>query len=249
MFRVTPGVRWLLIANAVCFVLYFLAARSAFGPLFAQLALSPRAVLTQFALWQLATYMFLHSPLGFGHILINMLSLWMFGGPLEDTWGTRRFLHFYFFCGIGAGLCAVVLNAMTGAMDTRTIGASGAVYGVLIAFGILFPRAIIYLFLMFPIEARWFVLILGAIVFLSAIGDAGGGVSHYAHLGGLLFGYLWLRFYGKARPAGVRRGPGLLPSLEQRYRDWKLQRAKKRFQVYLKKHGSARDIDWDDEVH
>ncbi len=178
-----------------------------------------------------------------------MLSLWMFGGPLEDTWGTRRFLHFYFFCGIGAGVCVVVLNALTGSMDTRTIGASGAVFGILIAFGMLFPRAIIYLFLMFPIEARWFVLILGAIVFLSAIGDSGGGVSHYAHLGGLLFGYLWVRLYGGRRPVRVRQGPGLLVRLENRYQEWKLQRAKKRFQVYLKKHGSARDSGWDEPVH
>lgn len=249
MFRVTPGVRWLLIANAVCFVLYFLAARTQYGALFAHLALSPRAVLTQFELWQLVTYMFLHSPLGFGHILMNMLALWMFGGPLEDTWGTRRFLHFYFFCGIGAGICVVVMNTLAGSMNSRTIGASGAVYGVLIAFGILFPRAIIYLFLMFPIEARWFVLILGAIVFLSAVGDTGGGVSHFAHLGGLLFGYLWLRIYGKARPARAPGGPGLLASLEGRYRDWKIRRARKRFQVYLKKHGAARSDDWDERLH
>jgi len=249
MFRVTPGVRWLLIANAVCFVLYFLAARTEFARFFAHLALSPRAVLTQFELWQLVTYMFLHSPLGFGHILMNMLALWMFGGPLEDTWGTRRFLRFYFFCGVGAGICVVVMNTLAGSMDSRTIGASGAVYGVLIAFGILFPRAIIYLFLMFPIEARWFVLILGAIVFLSAIGDTGGGVSHFAHLGGLLFGYLWLRIYGKARPARAAGGPGLLASLEARYRDWKIRRAKKRFQVYLKKHGAARGEDWDERLH
>ncbi|MEJ5368749.1 MAG: rhomboid family intramembrane serine protease [Bryobacteraceae bacterium] len=249
MFRVTPGVRWLLIANAVVFVLYFLAARTEFAALFMQLALSPRAVLTQFALWQLVTYMFLHSPLGFGHILINMLSLWMFGGPLEDTWGTRRFLHFYFFCGIGAGVCVVLLNALTGSMNTRTIGASGAVYGVLIAFAVLFPRAIIYLFMMFPIEARWFVLILGAIVFLSAIGDTGGGVSHFAHLGGLLFGYLWLRIYGKVRPARSAARAGVLASLGQRYREWKLQRAKKRFQVYLKKHGASRDSGPDDVLH
>lgn len=249
MFRVTPGVRWLLIANAVCFVLYFLAARTEFARFFAHLALSPRAVLTQFELWQLVTYMFLHSPLGFGHILMNMLALWMFGGPLEDTWGTRRFLRFYFFCGVGAGICVVVMNTLAGSMDSRTIGASGAVYGVLIAFGILFPRAIIYLFLMFPIEARWFVLILGAIVFLSAIGDTGGGVSHFAHLGGLLFGYLWLRIYGKARPARAAGGPGLLASLEARYRDWRIRRAKKRFQVYLKKHGAARGEDWDERLH
>jgi membrane associated rhomboid family serine protease len=240
MFRVTPGVRWLLIANAVCFVLYFLAARTALGGLFAWMALSPRAVLTQFALWQLVTYMFLHSPLGFGHILVNMLSLWMFGGPLEDLWGTRRFLHFYFFCGIGAGICVVLLNALTGSMDTRTIGASGAVFGVLVAFGILFPRAIIYLFLMFPIEARWFVLILGAIVFLSAIGDAGGGVSHFAHLGGLLFGYLWLRIYGRrGRPVPAARRAGLAETVRRRYHEWKLQRARKRFQVYLRKHGGG----------
>ncbi len=249
MFRVTPGVRWLLIANSACFVLYFLAARTEFAGFFSHLALSPRAVLARLELWQLVTYMFLHSPLGFGHILTNMLALWMFGGPLEDTWGTQRFLRFYFFCGVGAGICVVLMNTLAGSMDSRTIGASGAVYGVLIAFGILFPRAIIYVFLMFPIEARWFVLILGAIVFLSAVGDAGGGVSHFAHLGGLLFGYLWLRIYGKARPARAPRGPGLVASLEARYRDWKIRRAKKRFQVYLKKHGAARGEDWDQRLH
>lgn len=248
MFRVTPGVRWLLIANAVSFVLYFLAARSPYASLFSGLALSPRAVLTQFALWQLVTYMFLHSPLGFGHILINMLSLWMFGGPLEDVWGTRRFLHFYFFCGIGAGLCVVALNTLVGSADTRTIGASGAVYGVLIAFAMLFPRAIIHLFLTFPIEARWFVLILGAIVFLSAVGDTGGGITHFAYLGGLLFGYLWIRIYGR-RPSLARtaRRAGLMATLERRYREWKLQRARKRFQVYLRKHG-GQSRDWDDRI-
>ncbi|MBI5084384.1 MAG: rhomboid family intramembrane serine protease [Acidobacteria bacterium] len=238
MSRMTPGVKWLLIANGVLFVLYFLAARGEAGLYFLPFALVPKAVIGSLALWQLVTYLFLHSPFGFGHILVNMLTLWMFGTALESTWGTRRFLQYYFFCGAGAGVCVVVLNALTGTMNTRTIGASGAIYGLLLAFGILFPRAVIYFFGLFPIEARWYVLIMGAIVFLSAFGDAGSGVSHFAHLGGMLFGYIWLRFGLGSRRRGSR-GPGMLESLDTAYKNWKMSRAKKKFQVYLKKHGTG----------
>lgn len=249
MFRMTPAVQWLLILNSALFVLYFLAARSEFGQFFLLLALTPKSVVGHLALWQLFTYLFLHSPLGFGHILINMLTLWMFGTPLESVWGSRRFLHFYFFCGVGAGVCVVVLNALFGSLETRTIGASGAIYGVLLAFGMLFPRAIIYFFMLFPIEARWYVLIMGVIVFLSALGGSGGGVSHFAHLGGMLFGYLWLKF-DLGHKAGARRParPGLFESVQGRYQEWKIQRAKRKFQVYLKKQGPA-SRDWDEHIH
>jgi membrane associated rhomboid family serine protease len=250
MFRMTPAVKWLLIANCVLFVLYFLAAGTRLGQqIFLPLGLVPAAVATRLAVWQLVTYLFLHSPFGFGHILMNMLTLWMFGTPLEGAWGTRRFLHFYFFCGIGAGLCVVAANYLAGTPNTRTIGASGAIYGLLLAFGMLFPRAIIYFFMMFPIEARWYVLIMGAIVFLSALGDSGGGVSHFAHLGGMAFAYLWLRLdLGKRPRSSSIPKPSFTAQLHQAYKDWKFRRAKKKFQVYLKKQGSpARDFD--DTVH
>lgn len=249
MFHMTPGVKWLLIANAVLFVLYFLAAGTEAGrALFAPFALVPSAVLGRLAVWQLVTYLFLHSPFGFGHILMNMLTLWMFGTPLEGVWGTRRFLHYYLFCGIGAGLCVVVLNLLFGSAGARTIGASGAIYGILLAFGMLFPRAIIYFFMMFPIEARWYVLIMGAIVFLSALSDTGGGVSHFAHLGGMLFGYLWLRLDLGRAAAARRPRQSLTGQWHEAYREWKLRRAKKKFQVYLKKQGRA-GRDWNDTVH
>lgn len=250
MFRMTPGVKWLLIVNCVLFVLYFLASGTELGQqIFLPLALVPRSVVGHLAVWQLFTYLFLHSPLGFGHILMNMLTLWMFGTPLEGVWGTRRFLHYYFFCGVGAGLCVVVLNLLFGSASTRTIGASGAIYGILLAFGMLFPRAIIYFFMMFPIEARWYVLIMGAIVFLSAVGDTGGGVSHFAHLGGMLFGYIWLRLdLGKRARVSTRPRQSFATQLSEAYKDWKLRRAKKKFQVYLKKQGATRR-DWDDTVH
>src|SRR5437899_873151 len=107
------GVKWLLITNIALFVVYFFAARSGWGQIFSDFygfGLVPAAVVHSFAIWQLFTYMFLHDPGGFGHILFNMLALWMFGADLERHWGTRKFLKFYFLCGIGAGLCVVVGN-------------------------------------------------------------------------------------------------------------------------------------------
>lgn len=246
MNRMTTAVKWLLIVNCGVFLLNFLAARGGYAEYFLPFALVPRSVLFSLALWQLVTYLFLHSIFGFGHILMNMLTLWMFGTALESTWGTRRFLQYYFFCGVGAGICVVIMNALFGEMNVRTIGASGAIYGVLLAFGILFPRAIIYFFGLFPIEARWYVLIMGVIVFLSALGDSGGSVSHFAHLGGMAFGYTFLKLgmgAAKGRAPVVRFS--LRREIEKWYREWKLQRAKKKFQVYLKKQGTRHD----DRIH
>jgi len=248
MYRMTTGVKWLLIINVALFVAYFLAANTALEQIFLPFALVPKSVLGHLAIWQLFTYMFLHSPFGFGHILMNMLMLWMFGTALEGTWGTRRFLQYYFFCGVGAGICVVVLNLFAGSLNTRTIGASGAIYGLMLAFGILFPRAVIYFLMLFPIEARWFVMIMGAIVFLSTLRDSGGGVSHIAHLGGMIFGFIWLRMgLGfKSRSSALSVNP--IQSTMDAYREWKLRRAKRKFQVYLKKQGTAAKKDWEDRV-
>ncbi len=226
------AVKWLLIVNIALFVLYFFAVRMGLGSLFKMFALTPRAVLEHFAVWQLATYMFLHDPLGFGHILFNMLALWMFGADLENTWGTRRFLNYYFLCGIGAGICDVIVSSLAGVMGTSTIGASGAIYGLLLAYGVLYPdRTVLFSFL-FPIKAKYFVMIIGAIAFLSSLGSMGSGVSHVAHLGGMLFGYIYL----KGRFFRIDLG-----YFQREYHAWRVRRARRKFEVYMRKRNSPRD--------
>ena len=241
-----PGVKWLLISNTALFLIYFFATTQGFGSLFFHFGLMPRAVTHLFAVWQLVTYMFLHDPNGVGHILINMLILWMFGVTLENTWGTKRFLQYYFVCGVGAAICVVLLATLLGNAESRTIGASGAIFGLLLAFGVLFPDAQILFMLIFPMKAKYCVMIYGAIEFLSTWQSAGDGVSHVAHLGGMAFGYFYLRSnVFKLRPMRLN----LTGSLSQRYREWKLRRAKKKFQVYLRKHGSAPRSDHRHDIH
>jgi membrane associated rhomboid family serine protease len=167
-----------------------------------------------------------------------MFALWMFGADLERTWGTRRFLRYYFLCGIGAGVCVVAGNLLYGTPDTRTIGSSGAIYGVLLAFGLLFPDTVVLFSFLFPIKAKYFVMIIGAIAFLSSLGAGGSGVSHVAHLGGMIFGY----FYLKSRFLRGRAAPtDLVAALRRQWEDYRLQRAKRRFEVYLRKKEGDRD--------
>ncbi len=231
---VPKGVKWLLIVNFALFVIYFLAVRAGLGELFTPFKLVPGMVVKVFAVWQLVTYMFLHDPYSFWHILFNMLSLWMFGADLERVWGTRRFLQYYFLCGIGAGFCVVVGNLLFGDPNTATIGASGAIFGLLLAFGVLFPEATVLFSFLFPIKAKYFVLIMGAIAFLSTLGSTGSGVSHVAHLGGMIFGYAYLR-------SQRTRGSNLLGELHEKYEQWRFQRAKRKFRVYMNKKESDRD--------
>jgi membrane associated rhomboid family serine protease len=232
---VPKGVKWLLLTNIALFVLYFFAARSEFAALFQPFKLLPRAVVELFAVWQLFTYMFLHDPNGLTHILFNMLTLYMFGVDLERTWGTKRFLQYYFVCGTGAGVCVVIANYLFGNPDIPTIGASGAIYGLLLAFGVLFPDTTVLFSFLFPIKAKYFVMIMGGIAFLLTFGATGSGVSHVAHLGGMIFGYGYIK-------SGVRLfRVDLFGPVRRGYQQWKLQRAKKKFQVYLRKQQSGRD--------
>ena len=226
-----PGVKWLLISNAAVFVIAFFTASTPIATVFAYMALVPRLVVGSFAIWQLATYLFLHG--GFGHIIWNMLALWMFGADREQTWGTKRFLQFYFFCGIGAGVCVVIANYLFGDPSTATIGCSGAIFGILLAYAMLFPNRTILWGFLIPIQVKWFVLIIGVISFMSAFRSINSGVSEFAHLGGLLFAYIFLRM--------PRRRLNLTSPVRQRIHEWRLQRAKKKFQVYLRNQGSDRD--------
>jgi membrane associated rhomboid family serine protease len=218
------GVKWLIVSNVAVFVALTLFGRW-IGDDVRVLALAPRAVVSYFALWQLVTYLFIHA--GISHLLFNMLALWMFGVPLEQTWGTKRFLKYYFLCGIGAGLCDVALHAVTGNWATRTVGASGAIYGLLMAFGVLYPNQTVLMGFLFPIKAKYMVMIYGAFELLMAF-SVNDGVSNIAHLGGMIFGYVYLK----------GRLPRLnLPDWQGAYKQWKLRRAKKKFQVYMRKHG------------
>jgi membrane associated rhomboid family serine protease len=232
-----PGVKWLLISNTGLWLLYFLGVRSGYGAFFQHFGLMPAQVVNTFAVWQLFTYMFLHDPFGFGHILFNMLTLWMFGKDLESVWGTRRFLKFYFLCGVGAGICVVVGNLLFGNPYTRTIGASGAIYGLLMAFGMTYPNSTVLFSFLFPIKAKYFVMIIGAIAFLSSFG-ANNGVSNVAHLGGMAFGYFYLK-YELLRGNHLGRGSDPLGSLRMRYKQWQIERARRKFQVYMRKQGGG----------
>lgn len=225
----TPAVKVLITANVALFVLNLIVG----DMMTLRLGLSPQAVFEHLALWQPFTYMFLHSTSGLGHILINMLSLWMFGTELERTWGTRFFTKYYLITGVGAAATSLLLSMfIDGIYYSVTVGASGAIYGLLLGYGMYFPTRPIYLYFIFPIQARYFVMIVGAIAFFSAIGGPGGGVAHSAHLGGLIVGYLYLKSL-RARP---------LDELKYRYLRWKMGRAKSRFDVYS--GGRSSDDDW-----
>ena len=224
----TPAVKILLITNIALFFMNVIV-----GPVMTiRLGLSPQSVFNDFALWQPVTYMFLHSTGGLGHILFNMLALWMFGTELERTWGTRFFAKYYFVTGIGAAATSLVLSLFIDDIyHSTTVGASGAIYGLLIAYAMYFPHRTIY-YIIFPIPARVFVTIMGVIAFWSSLSGTGGGVAHTAHLGGLVVGYLYLK--------GLRSRP--MDELKYRYLRWKMGRARSKFDVYS--GGRPADDDW-----
>lgn len=141
--------------------------------------------------WQLVTYMFLHASLT--HVLFNLFALWIFGQGVENFWGTRRFVIYYFLTGIGAAL----FHMWIGAGGAPTIGASGAVYGILLAFGMMFPnRYILLLFPPIPMKAKYFVAIFGAIELFSGVMSPNSGIAHFAHLGGMVVGFILIKYWG-----------------------------------------------------
>ena len=228
----TPAIRWLIVANCAVFafeeLLILTSQEGTVRKLFEWFGLMPYAVVTGLRLWQPATYLFLHE--GFLHLLFNMFTLWMFGRDLEGTWGKKRFLQYYFLTGIGAGVCGLLVNLIPVLWGVPlgmgvTIGASGAIYGILMANAMLYPDRQVWL-IPLPItnSKSMCVRIWGAIAFFSTLQGAATGVSHIAHLGGLLAGYLYLRrgsFFYHAR---------------NRYTDWRQRRLRKKFEVYMREH-------------
>jgi membrane associated rhomboid family serine protease len=229
---VTPAVKALIWTNVACFVVSWLLPVTV-----GYLGLRPEAVFGRLWVWQPVTYMFFHA--GLFHILFNMLALWMFGVELERLWGRTFFLKFYFVTGVGAAATTLLLALLPGGFgallwNTVTVGASGAIYGLLLAYALYFPDRPIYMWALFPIPAKYFVMIMGGIALMSSVGGNQGGVANTAHLGGLVFGYLYLRVW--------RRRP--LAELKYRYFKWKMNRVRRKFDVYT---GGRND--WDRHVH
>ncbi len=229
----TPAIRNIIIACTGVLLFQYLL-RLIFPPEYTAqfnhlFGLVPWYVTRRLFIWQLGTYLFLHD--GIWHLVFNMLFLYFFGMDLERTWGTRRFYEYYFLTGIGAGCINVLIKAMLDPHGTGfsfaipTIGASGAIYGVLIAAGILFPDRQVWLFPL-PISIPMKLLVAGSIVieFFLSLEVGGDNVSHITHLGGALVGYLYLR-----------RGL-FLYRFRNDYLDWKRRRARRKFEVYMRDH-------------
>ncbi|HYM25727.1 MAG TPA: rhomboid family intramembrane serine protease [Vicinamibacterales bacterium] len=231
---ISTALKALIAANVAVFI-----AQKLSDPLLTALfGLRADSVVHKLWLWQPVTYMFLHG--GIFHILFNMLALWMFGAQLEQMWGSRFFLKFYFVTGIGAALLTVLFSFLPFDFSQQLryvpiIGASGAIYGLLLAYAMYFPDRPILL-IIFWVPAKWCVAILGAIALYSSLGDA-GGTANATHLFGLLVGYLYLK------------NGSVHPILEVRYRfnKWKLNRirTRKKFDVY----SGGRADDWNRRVH
>ncbi len=231
------AIKIILIVNAVVYVLQTLGGGAFSDSLISSFGLTPAAVL-RLAIWQLVTYIFLHG--GFFHILFNMFALWMFGGELERTWGTREFVKFFFVCGIGAGIVSVMADPGS---TIPTIGASGSIYGILLAYGMLFPnRTILLVPFMIPVKVKYYVMFIGGMAFLSSFSGGGGGIAHFAHLGGMIFAYIYLKGGNRYLQGGRSYGSRLRTYYEQ----WKRARLRRKFEVYYNKKQAERQKDDDD---
>ncbi len=220
----TRMVKGLIIATSAVFLITYVPAKIFFGselPLgTVWFGLTPYLVTHLGFIWQPFTYLFWHG--GFFHIIFNMFALWMFGSDVENAWGGRRFLFYYFLTGVGAGLVDVLFEPSS---RVPVIGCSGAVFGLLLAYGVLFPNRSIYVYMLIPIKAKWFVAIMGLIEVVNEFGQPGSGISHIAHLGGLLVGLIYLK------GGGLKGGLGL----RHRYDDWKRARLRRKFEVYMRR--------------
>ncbi len=232
-FYLTPAVQWLIVANLAVYIFEVLlrtfSEASAYNWFVGHFGLVPSAVVPGLRIWQPFTYLFLHDGSTIWHILMNMLFLYMFGRELELAWGRNRFLQYYFLTGVGAGIINVIVKVSLfwgrPSADIATIGASGAIFGVLLACAILFPdRQVV----MFPIPVkmrmRTYVIAMTAVEFISTFGFGGDNVSHICHFGGMLVGWVYFR-----------RG-SFLYSVRNTVTDWQYRRNRKRFEVYINKH-------------
>ena len=205
-----PVTKALLIANALVFLLQQVIGEATMAP-FMLWPLGSGAdpyAANEFLPWQLLTYGFMHGNIG--HLLFNMLALLMFGAPIEHLWGLRRFLTFYLVCVAGAAVCQLLVGAWTlsqGGQGYPTVGASGGIFGLLLAYGMLFPQQRVMLLIPpIPMKARTLVIVYGLVELFMGVTNTMPGVAHFAHLGGMLFGWLLIRYWRGQPPFG-RKGP------------------------------------------
>ncbi|MBT8398094.1 MAG: rhomboid family intramembrane serine protease [Gemmatimonadetes bacterium] len=194
-YNLTPWVKRLLIANVAVFLVTMVDLRF----FFEWFAFSPSTVLTR--PWGVVTYMFLHG--GLMHLFVNMLVLFFFGPPLEARWGSTDFLRFYLICGLGGVALSFVF-----APSASIVGASAAIYGLMLAFALTWPEAPIYIWGIFPVKAKWLVGFLFVVSLMSAFGSSGDNIAHFAHLGGIVTGFFYLRSNWRPGGASSAKRPG-----------------------------------------
>ena len=184
---ITKGVKLLLILNIIVFLLVEISGMQ-FELFYSNFGLVPAKVWSSFMIWQPITYLFLHG--GFIHLLFNMFVLWMFGKDLENQWGYIPFLKYYFACGIGAGIATSIFGWGS---FTPVIGASGAIYGLLLAYGLTYPNRLVYLYGIVPIKVKFMVIGMGVIAFFASMTSTNSTVSHITHIAGMVVGLIYLQ--------------------------------------------------------
>ena len=182
----TDAIKVLVSINFIIFVLQYISGTE--RVLFQLFGIVPKNTWGQFMIWQPFTYLFFHG--GIWHVLMNMFVLWMFGSELETLWGRKEFFKYYFLTGVGSGLVTVLFSLNS---FVPVVGASGAVYGILLAYGLIFPNRYVYLYFFIPVRVKYFVIIIGALTFFSSFGGGSSGVSHLTHLSGMLIGLGYLK--------------------------------------------------------
>jgi membrane associated rhomboid family serine protease len=216
-----PAVKRLLIANGIVFLLQILS-RQGFSHIF---GLVPAYFMGRFWIWQAVTYMFLHG--GLFHIFFNMFALWMFGSDIERQWGEKEFLKYYFLTGISAGILTYLSSPRS---PIPTVGASGAIFGLLVAYGMMFPDRLILVSFIFPMKAKHFVLLFAAIEFMYCASGTQDGIGHFAHLGGMLVGFVYLKYWPR-----LSLKMGLFHGIGWRVKEWHKETQKKEEAVFDEK--------------
>jgi len=182
----TDAIKFIISINFLIFILQYLSGME--DELFTIFGIVPSKTFGELMLWQPFTYLFFHG--GIWHVLINMFVLWMFGSELEKFWGKKEFLRFFFITGIGSGLITILFSLSS---TNPVVGASGAIYGVLLAYGLLFPNRLVYLYFLIPIKVKYLVMLIGAIAFFSSLNPGNSNISHLTHLSGMVIGFIYLR--------------------------------------------------------
>ena len=182
----TDAIKFIILINFLIFILQYLSGME--DELFTIFGIVPSKTFGELMLWQPFTYLFFHG--GIWHVLINMFVLWMFGSELEKFWGKKEFLRFFFITGIGSGLITILFSLSS---TNPVVGASGAIYGVLLAYGLLFPNRLVYLYFLIPIKVKYLVILIGAIAFFSSLNPGNSNISHLTHLSGMVIGFIYLR--------------------------------------------------------